>query len=125
MIFYFFLLPTSGQVTSLLSHTPFLNRLPVKIVICLVQDIVLKNAESWARLVRQSVTPTAIKSSKESFQHFRKAAMEKEEREKALKKRLIEDKKEKEAPDADSRYPQERTNPNLYCFVQFQRLKLL
>ncbi|XP_077391228.1 bromodomain testis-specific protein isoform X2 [Festucalex cinctus] len=54
-------------------------------------DIVLKNAESWARLVRQSVAiPTAIKSSKESFQQFRKAAMEKEEREKALKKKQLE-----------------------------------
>ncbi|XP_051929809.1 bromodomain testis-specific protein isoform X3 [Hippocampus zosterae] len=41
-------------------------------------DIVLKNAMSWARLVKQSAAiPTAIKSSKESFQQFRKAAMEK------------------------------------------------
>lgn len=54
----------------------------------------LKNAESWARLVRQSVTPTAIKSSKESFQQFRKAAMEKEERERALRKRLMEENRE-------------------------------
>ncbi|XP_077440524.1 bromodomain testis-specific protein isoform X2 [Vanacampus margaritifer] len=53
-------------------------------------DIVLKNAESWARLVRQSAAiPTAIKSSKESFQQFRKAAMEKE-REKALKMKQLE-----------------------------------
>ncbi|XP_037106242.1 bromodomain testis-specific protein [Syngnathus acus] len=52
-------------------------------------DIVLKNAESWARLMKQSsAIPTTIKSSKESFQQFRKAAMEKEEREKALKKQL-------------------------------------
>lgn len=61
----------------------------------LVQDIVLKNAESWARLVRESVTAAAIKSSKESFQHFRKAALEKEEREKALKK------KEREVPETN------------------------
>ncbi|KAM4740001.1 bromodomain testis-specific protein [Anableps anableps] len=51
------------------------------------KDIFLKNAESWAKLVRQSVTPAAIKASKESFQMFRKAAMEKEEREKAQKKK--------------------------------------
>ncbi|KAG7228651.1 hypothetical protein INR49_008427 [Caranx melampygus] len=69
------------------------------------KDIVLKNAESWAKLVRQSVTPTAIKSSKESFQHFRKAAMEKEEREKALKKKLIVDKKEKDTLDINSSLP--------------------
>ncbi|XP_061744164.1 bromodomain-containing protein 4-like isoform X2 [Nerophis ophidion] len=52
------------------------------------KDIVVKNAESWARLARVSAgPPAAIKSSKESFQHFRRAAMEKEEREKALKKK--------------------------------------
>lgn len=86
-------------------------------IICLVQDIVLKNAESWAKLVRESVTPTAIKSSKESFQHFRKAAMEKEEREKALKKKLTEDKKEKEAPDVNSRYPH-RNSKCITCIVR-------
>nr|XP_057929888.1 bromodomain testis-specific protein isoform X2 [Doryrhamphus excisus] len=54
------------------------------------KDIVLKNADSWARLVRQAAgPPTAIKSSKESFEHFRKAAMEKEEREKVLKKKQL------------------------------------
>ncbi|KAA8589247.1 hypothetical protein FQN60_012612, partial [Etheostoma spectabile] len=67
------------------------------------KEIVLKNAESWAKLVRQSVTAAAIKSSKESFQQFRKAAIEKEEREKALKKKLLEDTKEREAPE-ESRY---------------------
>ncbi|XP_039985051.1 bromodomain testis-specific protein isoform X2 [Xiphias gladius] len=66
------------------------------------KDVVLKNAESWARLVRQSVTPAAIKSSKESFQHFRKAAIEKEEREKAIKKKQMEENKEKEAPENSS-----------------------
>ncbi|XP_070764468.1 bromodomain testis-specific protein [Enoplosus armatus] len=65
------------------------------------KDIVLKNAESWARLARQSVT-TAIKSSKESFQQFRKAAIEKEEREKALKKKQMEGNKEREAPESSS-----------------------
>ncbi|KAI3369086.1 hypothetical protein L3Q82_026053 [Scortum barcoo] len=64
------------------------------------KDIVLKNAESWAKLARQSVTPTAIKSSKESFQHFRKAAIEKEEREKALKRKRMEG--NKEAPESSS-----------------------
>ncbi|XP_061682195.1 bromodomain testis-specific protein isoform X2 [Syngnathoides biaculeatus] len=60
------------------------------------KDIVLKNAESWARLVRQSAAvPAAIKSSKESFQQFRKAAMEKEEREKVLKKKKLTDVPEK------------------------------
>ncbi|XP_067453980.1 bromodomain testis-specific protein isoform X3 [Thunnus thynnus] len=63
------------------------------------KDIVLKNAESWARLVRQSVNSTAIKSSKESFQQFRKAAIEKEEREKALKKKQMEENKERESPE--------------------------
>ncbi|XP_030584258.1 bromodomain testis-specific protein isoform X2 [Archocentrus centrarchus] len=66
------------------------------------KDIVLKNTESWAMLVRQSVTPTAIKSSKESFQHFRKAAIEKEERERALKKKLMEENKEREAAEKSS-----------------------
>ncbi|XP_018525518.1 bromodomain testis-specific protein isoform X2 [Lates calcarifer] len=66
------------------------------------KDIILKNAESWARLVRQSLTPTAVKSSKESFQHFRKAAIEKEEREKALKKRQFEENRESEAPEKSS-----------------------
>lgn len=49
------------------------------------------------------MTQTAIKSSKESFQQFRKAAIEKEEREKALKKKQMEGNKEKEAPES-SRY---------------------
>ncbi|KAM4575516.1 bromodomain testis-specific protein [Fundulus diaphanus] len=55
------------------------------------KDIFLKNAESWARLVKQSVAPVAIKTSKESFQQFRKAAMKKEERDKALKKKPSQD----------------------------------
>ncbi|XP_055021038.1 bromodomain testis-specific protein [Boleophthalmus pectinirostris] len=61
------------------------------------KDIVLKNAESWAKVVRESVTSVPIKSSMESFQQFRKAAMEKEEREKELKKRQMEKHIEKEA----------------------------
>ncbi|XP_059197130.1 bromodomain testis-specific protein isoform X2 [Centropristis striata] len=65
------------------------------------KDIVLKNAESWAKLVRQSVTAATIKSSKESFQQFRKAAIEKE-REKAQKKKPIDEPKETEAPEKSS-----------------------
>lgn len=41
--------------------------------------------------MKQSVTPTAIKSSKESFQQFRKAALEKKEREKALQKKWVQE----------------------------------
>lgn len=59
--------------------------------------------------MRQSVTPAAIKSSKESFQHFRKAAIEKEEREKAIKKKQMEENKEKEAPE-NSRYSHRNSN---------------
>ncbi|XP_071059053.1 bromodomain testis-specific protein isoform X3 [Pseudochaenichthys georgianus] len=66
------------------------------------KDIVLKNAESWAKLVRQSITATAIKSSKESFKQFRKVAQKKEELEKALKKKQTEDNKEREAPEKSS-----------------------
>nr|XP_020465718.1 bromodomain testis-specific protein isoform X2 [Monopterus albus] len=76
------------------------------------KDIVLKNAESWARLVRQSVTSTAIKSSKESFQHFRKAAMEKEEREKALRKKQLAENEEKEFPEKSSLPGLYKAEPN-------------
>ncbi|XP_015241001.1 PREDICTED: bromodomain testis-specific protein-like [Cyprinodon variegatus] len=51
------------------------------------KDIILKNAVSWAKLGKQSVPPAAIKASKESFQLFRKAAIEKEEREKVQKRK--------------------------------------
>ncbi|XP_077464141.1 bromodomain testis-specific protein [Stigmatopora argus] len=55
------------------------------------KDIVLKNADSWARLMQSTTAfPAAIKSSRDSFQFFRKAAMEKEEREKELKKKQLE-----------------------------------
>ena len=79
-------------------------------VICFVQDIVLKNAESWAKLVRQSVTTTAIKSSKESFKQFRKVAQKKEELEKALKKKRTEDNKER------SRYLENALDLSLHFF---------
>ncbi|XP_068599693.1 bromodomain testis-specific protein [Brachionichthys hirsutus] len=64
------------------------------------QDIVLKNVESWARLVKKSVAATA-KSSKESFQQFRKVALEKREREKALKDKLVQE-EDKDAPERTS-----------------------
>ncbi|KAK6313920.1 hypothetical protein J4Q44_G00153790 [Coregonus suidteri] len=49
------------------------------------KDIVLKNADSWASLRKMSISTTStVRSSKESFDKFRRAAIEKEEREKAL-----------------------------------------
>lgn len=65
--------------------------------------MVLKNAESWAKLMRTSFTPASIKSSKQSFQQFRKAAIEKEEREKALKQKNMEANAERDTPEI-SRY---------------------
>ncbi|XP_051752640.1 bromodomain testis-specific protein isoform X2 [Ctenopharyngodon idella] len=53
------------------------------------KDIVLKHADSWTSLGKMAPqTPCPIKSSKESFQQFRKVAMEKEERERARKLQL-------------------------------------
>ncbi|KAM3925151.1 bromodomain-containing protein 4 isoform 2-T2 [Leptodactylus fuscus] len=51
------------------------------------KDLKIKNMGSWASLVQKpTVTPTAAgKSSSDSFELFRRAAREKEEREKALK----------------------------------------
>ncbi|XP_059416460.1 bromodomain testis-specific protein-like isoform X2 [Carassius carassius] len=50
------------------------------------KDIVLKHADSWTSLGKMATqTPCPIKSSKESFQQFRKVAIEKEERERARK----------------------------------------
>ncbi|XP_031689423.1 bromodomain testis-specific protein isoform X6 [Oncorhynchus kisutch] len=49
------------------------------------KDIVLKNADSWASLGKIAIsTPSTVKSSKESFDKFRRAAIEKEERGRAL-----------------------------------------
>ncbi|XP_053725453.1 bromodomain testis-specific protein [Synchiropus splendidus] len=81
------------------------------------KDIVLKNAESWAKLVRESVTAATIKSSNQSFQLFRRAAMEKEEREKALKKKQLEDNRQVVATEdsvlnqADSHPPKREQSP--------------
>ncbi|XP_041064469.1 bromodomain testis-specific protein-like [Carcharodon carcharias] len=50
------------------------------------KEIEVKNANSWASLGKMMTTaPSIIKSSSESFKLFRKAAIEKEQREKALK----------------------------------------
>ncbi|CAJ1059746.1 bromodomain testis-specific protein-like isoform X5 [Xyrichtys novacula] len=66
------------------------------------KEIVLKNAVSWMKLVRQSRTQTLIKSSKESFQQFKKAVVEKEDREKALKKKGEERNMERQTPGKSS-----------------------
>ncbi|XP_051569108.1 bromodomain testis-specific protein-like [Myxocyprinus asiaticus] len=66
------------------------------------KDIVLKNADSWTSLGKMAAqTPCTIKSSKESFQQFRKVAMEKEERERARKLQL-EAGREKSSTDKNS-----------------------
>lgn len=50
------------------------------------KDIKVKSALSWTSLCKAvPAIPTIIKSSSDSFQQFRKAALEKEEREKALR----------------------------------------
>ncbi|XP_041861530.1 bromodomain testis-specific protein [Melanotaenia boesemani] len=67
------------------------------------KDIFLKNTESWGKLVRHSVTPAVIKCSRESFQQFRKTALEREEREKVLKKKPMDENKKSET--ADQRLP--------------------
>ncbi|XP_017335349.1 bromodomain testis-specific protein isoform X2 [Ictalurus punctatus] len=56
-------------------------------------EIVLKHADSWTSLGKMAaLAPATIRSSKESFQQFRKVAMEKEERERARKLHLEADK---------------------------------
>uniref|UniRef100_A0A667WM63 Bromodomain, testis-specific n=1 Tax=Myripristis murdjan TaxID=586833 RepID=A0A667WM63_9TELE len=78
------------------------------------KDIVLKNADSWAKLIKEStVTPTIIKSSKENFQLFRKVAMEKEEREKALKKKQMNANREREASENSSLLGPDTAEKNL------------
>ncbi|XP_035379917.1 bromodomain testis-specific protein isoform X1 [Electrophorus electricus] len=72
-------------------------------------DLVLKNADSWTSLGRMAtVAPSALRSSKESFQQFRKVAMEKEERERARKLQLEAD-RERSTSDK-SGLTQQRTN---------------
>ncbi|XP_062371602.1 bromodomain testis-specific protein isoform X2 [Sardina pilchardus] len=68
------------------------------------KDIVLKNADSWASLAKMaSLAPSTLKASKESFQQFRKVAMEKEERERALRRQQLDAGRD--------RKPQERNCP--------------
>ncbi|XP_062308301.1 bromodomain testis-specific protein isoform X2 [Osmerus eperlanus] len=75
------------------------------------KDIVLKNADSWASLGKMAtLTPSTLKASKESFQQFRKVAMEKEEREKALKK-VQETSLDRKAPDRTSLAVPHRADP--------------
>lgn len=53
----------------------------------------MKHADSWTSLGKMAaLAPATIRSSKESFQQFRKVAMEKEERERARKLHLEADK---------------------------------
>ncbi|XP_067086414.1 bromodomain testis-specific protein isoform X2 [Osmerus mordax] len=76
------------------------------------KDIVLKNADSWASLGKMAtLTPSTLKASKESFQQFRKVAMEKEEREKALKKVQKETSLDRKAPDRTSLAVPHRADP--------------
>ncbi|XP_043942753.1 bromodomain testis-specific protein-like [Protopterus annectens] len=50
------------------------------------KDIKVKNVDSWVSLAKKSTAvPSTTKSANDSFQLFRKAAIEKEEREKALR----------------------------------------
>lgn len=53
----------------------------------LVQDVKLKNMVSWASLAQrsQSTPASLVRSSSDSFEQFRRAAREKEERERQLK----------------------------------------
>uniref|UniRef100_A0A4W4DQV3 Bromodomain testis-specific protein-like n=1 Tax=Electrophorus electricus TaxID=8005 RepID=A0A4W4DQV3_ELEEL len=82
---------------------------PVTVCVSLLQDLVLKNADSWTSLGRMAtVAPSALRSSKESFQQFRKVAMEKEERERARKLQLEAD-RERSTSDK-SGLTQQRTN---------------
>ncbi|KAG8128880.1 hypothetical protein E2320_015680, partial [Naja naja] len=62
------------------------------------KDLKIKNMGSWASLVQKHpTTPSStVKSSSDSFEHFKRAAREKEEREKALKAQAEQAEKEKE-----------------------------
>ncbi|XP_051562408.1 bromodomain testis-specific protein isoform X3 [Myxocyprinus asiaticus] len=73
------------------------------------KDFVLKNADSWTSLGKMATQiPCTIKSSKESFQQFRKVAIEKEERERARKLQL-EVGREKSSTDKSSLMQQQKT----------------
>ncbi|XP_017289210.1 bromodomain testis-specific protein isoform X2 [Kryptolebias marmoratus] len=75
------------------------------------REIFLKNAESWARLISESVTSAAVKSSKDRFQQFRKAPKEKEEHENALKNKPREKISQTETTDKSSLSDPWKTEP--------------
>ncbi|XP_034035131.1 bromodomain testis-specific protein-like [Thalassophryne amazonica] len=76
-----------------------------------MEDVVLKNAQSWTKLIRQSVELPVIKSSKDScFQQFRKAALERGEQ--ALKKKQIKENALKEPPEKCSQTGLSKTGEN-------------
>ncbi|KAK2817363.1 hypothetical protein Q5P01_025554 [Channa striata] len=62
------------------------------------QDVKLKNMGSWASLAQrsQSTPASAVRSSSDSFEQFRRAAREKEERERQLKAQAEQAKREQE-----------------------------
>ncbi|XP_063056599.1 bromodomain testis-specific protein isoform X2 [Engraulis encrasicolus] len=54
------------------------------------KGIVVKNVDSWASLAKISSLPSStLKASKEAFQQFRRVAMEKEERERAVRRQQL------------------------------------
>ncbi|MBN3293683.1 BRDT protein, partial [Polypterus senegalus] len=56
-------------------------------ILLAITDFRIKNVDSWASLGKMNAyIPSVIKSSNESFLQFRKAAIEKEERERSLRK---------------------------------------
>lgn len=71
-----------------------------------LQGIVLNNAKSWAQLMKQSAAPTAIKSSKNVFEQFRKAALEKEQRQKAMRLHQVDWSREWKAPQSSWYVPE-------------------
>ncbi|EMP36611.1 Bromodomain testis-specific protein [Chelonia mydas] len=72
---------------------PTLQILPKK-------DIRIKNADSWISLCKNMALPVPIKASPENFKQFRKAALEKEETERAqeLKRQLEQAKRKGKTP---------------------------
>ncbi|KAL2090349.1 hypothetical protein ACEWY4_015037 [Coilia grayii] len=68
------------------------------------KGIVVKNVDSWASLGKMtSLAPSTLKASKESFQQFRRVAMEKEERERAVRRQQLDAGRD--------RKPQEKNGP--------------
>uniref|UniRef100_A0A8D0GEN9 Bromodomain testis-specific protein n=1 Tax=Sphenodon punctatus TaxID=8508 RepID=A0A8D0GEN9_SPHPU len=77
----------------------------------LFQDIKVKHAYSWASLGKKIISPVAIKSSNESFQQFKKVALEKEESER--RKQLEQAEKEQKT------LPQEKQRKE-HCYLFFR-----